>query len=85
LGVDETPVDGRALPGLGCNVELTRVELRGEQVWWTLGFEAFGELSSVERSLRNTLSIMAARQPPPLGTGELLNYPAWLSRHVKQQ
>jgi len=85
LGEDETPVDGRALPGLGCNVELTRVELRGEQVWWTLGFEAFGELPSVERSLRNTLSIMATRQPPPLGTGELLNYPAWLSRHVPQQ
>lgn len=85
LGEDEAPVDGRVLPGLGCNVELTRVELCGEQVWWTLGFEAFGELSSVERSLRNTLSIMATRQPPPLGTGELLNYPTWLSRHVNKQ
>jgi hypothetical protein len=85
LGEDEMPADRRALPKLGCNVELTRVEVGGEHVWWTLGFEAFGDLASVERSLRSTLSVMAARRPPSLGSGELLNYPAWLSKHVLQQ
>jgi hypothetical protein len=85
VGEAEAPKDRRALPRLGCNVELTRVEVAGEQVWWTLGFEAFGELASVERSLRSTLFVMAARRPPSLGSGELLNYPAWLSKYVPQQ
>lgn len=84
VGEDEAPTDRRCLPKLGCNVELTLVEV-GDHLWWTLGFEAFGELASVERSLRNTLSAMAARRPPSLGSGELLNYPAWLSKHVPGQ
>jgi hypothetical protein len=83
VGEDEAPTDRRPLPRLGCNVELTRVEVGGGHVWWTLGFEAFGELASVERSLRSTLSAMAVRRPPSLGSGELLNYPAWLSKWVR--
>jgi hypothetical protein len=85
VGEDEAPTDRRPLPRLGCNVELTRVEVGGEDIWWTLGFEAFGELASVERSLRSTLSLMAARRPPSLASGELLNYPAWLSKRIRQQ
>ena len=82
LADDEKPRDGRPLPELGCNVELTRIELRAGHVWWTLGFEAFGELRSVEQSLRNTLSAMASRGAPLLRSRELLSYPAWLSKHV---
>jgi hypothetical protein len=85
LGEDEAPQDQRPLPTFGCNVELTRVELRAEHVWWTLGFEAFGDLSSVEQSLRSTLSVVTARRPPSLGSGEFLSYPAWLSKYVPQQ
>jgi hypothetical protein len=84
LTEDETPRDRRALPELGCNVELTRIELRSGQRWRTLGFEAFGDLQSVEQSLLSTLSEMASRGAPSLGSGELLSYPAWLSKHVPQ-
>jgi hypothetical protein len=84
LTEDENPRDRRPLPEFGCNVELTRIELRSGQVWWTLGFESFGDLRSVEQGLRNTLSVIASRGAPPLCSGELLSYPAWLSKHVPQ-
>jgi hypothetical protein len=84
LTEDENPRDCRPLPELGCNVELTRIELRAGQVWWTLGFEAFGDLQSVEQGLRHALWAMASRGAPPLCSGELLSYPAWLSKHVPQ-
>ena len=85
LGDDEAPKDRRPLPQHGCNVELTRIEPRAEDVWWTLGFEAFGHVFSVERSLRSTLSVMTSSGPPNLYGGELLSYPAWLSRHISGQ
>jgi hypothetical protein len=85
LGDDGVPKEGGPLPRHGCNVELTRIELDAEQIWWTLGFEAFGDVFSVERNLRSTLSVMASRHPPALGSGELLSYPAWLSMHVPRQ
>jgi hypothetical protein len=82
---DEVPTDHRPLPRHGCNVELARIELHPEQVWWTFGFEAFGNLSSIERNLRTALSVMAERRPPPFAPGELLSYPAWLDKHVRCQ
>ena len=85
LAEDETPADHRLPPRLGCNVELTKVELRARQVWWTLGFEAFGDLSSVEHSLRGTLSTTGLAQVLAACPGEPLSYPAWLSKHVLQQ
>jgi len=84
LDENEDPKDGRPLPGFGCNVELTQVDLDPGRIWWTLGFEAFGDLYSVEQSLRSTLVVAASRLPPSLGSGELLSYPAWLSKHVSQ-
>ena len=85
MGKDEAPTDHRPIPHEGCNVELTRIELEQKQVWWTLGFEAFGELFTVERNLRAALSVMAARRPPPFAPGDLLSYPAWLDKHVRRQ
>jgi hypothetical protein len=82
LAEDEAPADRRPLPAIGCNVEFTRVELDTDQVWWTLGFEAFGDLWSVERAMRGTLSTMASRSAPSACSGELLSYPAWLSKYV---
>lgn len=79
---DDARTDRRPFPRQGCNVELTRIELEPEQVWWMFGFEAFGDLSSVEGSLRAALSLMAERSPPPLAPGELMSYPAWLDRRV---
>jgi hypothetical protein len=85
MAKDEAPTDHRPLPQRGCNVELTRIELDPAQVWWTFGFEAFGNLSSIERDLRTALSVLAGRRPPPFAPGELLSYPAWLDKHVRCQ
>jgi hypothetical protein len=79
----EIPVAENEAPAEGCSVELTRIELEREQVWWTFGFEAVGDLSSIERNLRAALLLMAQRRPPPLAGGEPLSYPAWLDRRVR--
>jgi hypothetical protein len=77
IGADEQPVSGEDAPDRGCQVELTQVVV-GAETWWTLGFEAFGALSTVEGDLRAAASTMAGRRPPPLGGGRLAGYPAWL-------
>jgi hypothetical protein len=82
---DDAPADHRSFPHEGCNVELTRIELEPEEVWWTLGFEAFGDFNSIERNLRAALSLMAERSPPPIAPGEFMSYPAWLDRRVQRQ
>jgi hypothetical protein len=64
---------------VGCNVELARVTVGGE-VWWTLGFEAFGPPRTLQASLRATAGLLAARRPPPLGDGLRASYPAWLAQ-----
>jgi hypothetical protein len=48
LGPDEKPKEGYSLPVQGCNGELTEVNSANlTEPWWTLGFEAFGELETV--------------------------------------
>jgi len=96
---EEVPLDdselllhSRVLPAYGCNVEFTKVTLPGNQVWWTLGFESFGPISTLERSLCAAATTLAGRHPPelgpackvgillwPNGTGALIaSYPVWL-------
>jgi hypothetical protein len=70
--------DTLPLPPRGCNVELTQVTLPDGAVWWTLGFEAFGSVRTVEDDLRAAAAELAARRPPELGEGLLKSYPAWL-------
>jgi hypothetical protein len=56
LDPNEKPKAGYSLPIQGCNVELTEVQIVGHSgVWWTLGFEAFGELDTVPANLSLTL------------------------------
>jgi hypothetical protein len=78
----ERPVGGRPLPERGCNVELTRVGLPAGIVWWTLGFEAFGRLATLQADLAAAAAALAGRRPPPLPGGILASYPAWLDRHA---
>jgi len=77
LGPDEKPLRG-SLPAAGCNVELTQVEIK-EKIFWTLGFEAFGDLQSVIADLRSVASLLAARKPPPMENAVAASYPAWLA------
>jgi hypothetical protein len=79
LGANEKPAPGHSLPVQGCNIELTEIEMAGHAGrWWTLGFEAFGDLDSVSTNL--TLTVLPEK---PLllriiGSGAFLSYPAWL-------
>jgi hypothetical protein len=84
LDQQERPIDNRPLPALGCNVEFTKVTFPKGNVWWTLGFEAFGHLQTVERDLRFIAEKLAARRPPALGHALPASYPAWLNRFVLQ-
>jgi hypothetical protein len=65
------------LPEMGCNVELTRVTVAGA-VWWTLGFESFGMLPTVENTLRAVATLLAARRLRGFVPGLQASYPAWL-------
>jgi hypothetical protein len=66
------------LPARGCHFEL--VSLRRDSDgsrWWSIGFEAFGELATVEESLDRTLEHVAP--DTSLTAGVELSYPAWLA------
>jgi hypothetical protein len=71
------------LPVEGCNVELTTVSLKENgPKWWTLGFEAFGTLNSVEQNLRKTVAHFVGSSLPDLQGGAEQSYPAWLSARL---
>jgi len=77
LGESEMPLDkNRALPRTGCNVELTRI-ITGQEVWWTLGFESFGQIQTVSNDLRAVAATLEARKPPELGPAGELSSPIW--------
>jgi hypothetical protein len=79
VDTDEQLRDSAPLPEHGCNLEVVALTLDDDARWWTFGFEAFGPLDSVERSLHRTISHV-----PPIGRellagGLELSYPDWLS------
>jgi len=76
LDGSERPVTGSP-PARGCNVELT--EVRIGSVWWTLGFESFGSIDTVEADLGTVAALIAReRRPPSLDGWKLASYPRWL-------
>ena len=79
LNSNEKPQFGYSLPAQGCNAELTEVQLpnRSEQ-WWTLGFEAFGDLDKVSMNLARVLRPEAAVLAGLVPSGASLSYPGWL-------
>ena len=81
--VSELATSSEPLPRQsGCDAELTLLKGPDMAPWWTLGFEAHGELDKVEAVLSRTVSLMTWRCPPPLNPGEAIGYPSWLkSRH----
>ena len=62
----------------GCNLELTVLRFVGND-WWSLGFEAFGQLANVERNLRLSVKqAFAADDVLALRAGDSYSYPKWL-------
>jgi hypothetical protein len=89
LKEDELPVDpSLGLPAEGCNVELTKVAIvspASETVsWWSLGFEAFGSLQSIESNLTKTVAFLANQDSPMPPEGQQLSYPAWLGLAISE-
>ena len=83
--VEEARLDaepGAPLPhAVGCNLELTRVDVDGRpEPWWTVGFEAFGDLQSAPWALAETFAFLQANGPFPRLWGERLSFPEWLDR-----
>ena len=69
----------RPIPGRGCNVEVTRVSTSDGQVWWTMGYESYGALSTVAADLKVVADVMSSRRPPPMSGATCQSYPAWLA------
>jgi hypothetical protein len=79
LDSGERPNKGYSLPVQGCNVELTEVQIVGHsEVWWTLGFKAFGDLDSVSTNLTLTLMPEKPVLERIVASGAFVSYPAWL-------
>jgi hypothetical protein len=85
LQTNEKPLNGQPLPHQGCSVELTKIQLTEDaRQWWTLGFEAFGDLESAPGNLQVTAQFLIAQSIPFPRFGEFMNYPLWLAR-IKSQ
>jgi hypothetical protein len=77
LDATEQVMGGDNPPARGCNVELTFLTV-DDINWWTLGFESFGALVTVEHDLRAATSVWNRGMPPLAEWGLLANYPTWL-------
>jgi hypothetical protein len=81
LDANEKPSTGYSLPAQGCNAKLTEVQILSRSgVWWTLGFEAFGNLDTVPISLTRVLQPEKLALTSIVASGAFLSYPAWLLR-----
>ena len=86
LNDKELPADAKQpLPARGCNVELTEITLTSGDVWWTLGFEAFGGVETVADDLQMVASALAGEVPPDLSGGLMASYPSWLTEHATKK
>jgi hypothetical protein len=78
LDANGRPTKAHSLPAQGCNVELTDVQMPGQTgAWWTLGFEAFGDLDSVSANLTLTFLPEKPALARIVASGDFLSYPAW--------
>ena len=66
-------------PKQGCNLDIAWIEAGGQK-WWSLGFESFGNLDTVEKNLLLVLNyVLADPAFPTLQAANSFAYPTWLS------
>jgi len=86
LDADERPKANHTMPVQGCNVELTEVNMLGRSgMWWTLGFEAFGDFDAVPVNLTRAILPESAALAGIVSSGAFLSYPAWLSARLADE
>ncbi len=67
----------------GCNLELTTLRARN-QIWQSVGFEAFGSIEVVEKNLMLVLSnVIQHDHFPRMKSQESFGYPEWLRKVVQ--
>jgi hypothetical protein len=67
----------------GCNLEVTELLVRN-QVWHSLGFEAFGSIGTVEGNLLLVVKeVLLHSRFPAMKAGDSFGYPVWLSRVLR--
>jgi hypothetical protein len=76
------------LSGIGCNIELTRIEVEGNpRFWFSLGFEAFDPSAVAVNILLDAIHLFFQEQGrvPGISLSERdsLSYPAWLAKVAK--
>ncbi|WP_437936215.1 hypothetical protein [Sorangium sp. So ce341] len=82
---------GGRIPGAGCAVELTRVDLvdgngNGAPAAWTLGLEAFGPEETLLEALYGVGRAVFAEQPDlTLEAADSKGYPAWLAERSAER
>ena len=82
LDENERPRDANVEPPeRGCQVEIVALRLDSGEAWGSVGFEAFGDLATVEDSVQRTAAHLAATISG-FPRGLELSYPAWLAAHV---
>jgi hypothetical protein len=65
-------------PDRGCALELTHIEIGGQE-WWSMGFEAYGDEDTLyENLLFVAMHLLAAHEPPALDVEASCSYPHWL-------
>src|SRR5262249_38708556 len=69
-----------ARPTRGCNVELTRIHMDEGTIWWSFGFEAFGDITTVADDLKAVAALLTLTTPPEFGAAQLESYPGWLHK-----
>ena len=71
-------VTAEVVPAQGCELELSQIEVTGQQ-WWSICFEAFGQEASLQDYLRLVARhVFEATEPPLLEIKASCSYPAWL-------
>ena len=73
------------LPVVGCNIEVTRIDVDADpQFWFSLGLEAFGPATVAVRILDDALVLFFNEHGGVPGTTlseyESASYPAWLAK-----
>ncbi len=69
----------------GCNVELTKITVKGSDSW-SLAFEAYGDPARVEESLMRVAALVLSdkRHPQFFSAANSHSYPEWLERFSKK-
>lgn len=70
-----------------CTVEVTEVSVEDE-AWWTIGFEARGDASTLEAELRATAAALVGRRLPSgveLAGKTSMSYVHWLQRGRRRE